>query len=267
MSGFKQQGASDVARTFPFFITLIISFCLWLFISDSANAKEPSGQEIIQHIEKLLWGKTSQGRYSMTITTPYWQRTLEMQMWMERPHSTFIRILSPRKEKGIGSLRINNEMWNYLPKVERTIKVPPSMMLQPWMGSDFTNDDLVKESNVLNDYTHKILSVKNVDGIETYIVEATPVAEASVVWGKLIYYVHKQDLMPLREEFYSERNELIKVLDFSAVKEMGGRRLPTQWRMRTLRKPGNETLVELKEVTFNIPIDKTIFSLRNLRAR
>ncbi len=267
MSGLKQQDSRDYGRALPFLMTLLAALSLWSAIPNTAYAKKISGQEIIQHIEKLLWGKTSQGRYSMTITTPYWQRTLEMQMWMERPEHTFIRILSPRKEKGIGSLRIKNEMWNYLPKVERTIKVPPSMMLQPWMGSDFTNDDLVKESNVLNDYTHKILDVKDIEGVATYIVEAIPTAKASVVWGKLIYYVRKQDLMPLREEFYSERNELIKVLDFSAVKQMGGRRLPTQWKMRTLRKPGNETLVELKEVTFNIPIDKAIFSLRNLRAR
>lgn len=266
MSGFKQHSTGNRSRIFSYLIPLMATFSLW-GVTGSAYAKNPSGQDIIQHIEKLLWGKTSQGRYSMTIKTPYWQRTLEMQMWMERPQRTFIRILSPRKEKGIGSLRIKNEMWNYLPKVERTIKVPPSMMLQPWMGSDFTNDDLVKQSNVLNDYTHKILAVKDIDGVETYIVEAIPAAEASVVWGKLVYYVRKKDLMPLREEFYSERNELIKVLDFSAVKEMGGRRLPTQWKMRTIRKPGNETLVELKKVTFNIPIDNKIFSLRNLRSR
>ncbi len=266
MSGFKQHSTGNRRSIFSFLIPLMAVFSLWGVIG-SVYAKNPSGQDIIQHIEKLLWGKTSQGRYTMTIKTPYWQRTLEMQTWMERPQRTFIRILSPRKEKGIGSLRIKNEMWNYLPKVERTIKVPPSMMLQPWMGSDFTNDDLVKQSNVLNDYTHKIIAVKDIDGVESYIVEAIPTAGASVVWGKLIYYVRKKDLMPLREEFYSERNELIKVLDFSAVKEMGGRRLPTQWKMRTIRKPGNETLVELKKVTFNIAIDNKIFSLRNLRSR
>ncbi len=263
MSNFKSQTIGNNIRISFLLITI---FSLW-GLPNASHAKKINGQEIIQHIEKLLWGETSQGRYTMTIKTPYWQRTLVMQMWMERPQRSFVRILSPRKEKGIGSLRIKDEMWNYLPKVERTVKVPPSMMLQPWMGSDFTNDDLVKESNVLQDYTHKILEVKYVKGVETYIVEAIPTAEASVVWGKLIYYVRKQDLMPLREEFYSERNELIKALEFSVVKKMAGRVLPTQWKMQTLRKPGNETLVELKDVRFNIPIDNKIFSLRNLRGR
>ncbi|GMR21110.1 MAG: outer membrane lipoprotein-sorting protein [Gammaproteobacteria bacterium] len=255
------------AVAFSRFIVVMASLTLWAITPNYANAKNPTGQEIIQHIERLLWGKTSQGRYAMTITTPHWQRTLELQMWMESPQRTFIRILAPRKEKGIGSLRIKDEMWNYLPKVERTIKVPPSMMLQPWMGSDFTNDDLVKESNVINDYSHEILSVKNVDGVLTYVIQAVPKAEAAVVWGKLIYYIRKQDLMPLRQEYYSERGELIKVLSFSDVKEMDGRLLPTRWKMQTVRKPGNETLVKLKEVEFNRPIASNIFSLRNLRAR
>jgi len=249
------------------FIIVMVSLTLWAITPNPAYAKNPTGQEIIQHIERLLWGKTSQGRYAMTITTPHWQRTLEMQMWMERPQRTFIRILAPRKEKGISSLRIKDEMWNYLPKVERTIKVPPSMMLQPWMGSDFTNDDLVKESNVINDYRHEILSIKDMDGVLTYVIQAVPKAEAAVVWGKLIYYIRKQDLMPLRQEYYSERGELIKVLSFSDVKEMDGRLLPTRWKMQTVRKPGNETVVELKEVKFNRPIANKVFSLRNLRAR
>ncbi len=245
----------------------MVSLGFWGIATVAASAEKLSGSRIIQDVENLLWGKTSQGRYVMTIITPYWQRTLEMQMWMQRPEKTFIRILSPRKEKGIASLRIKDEMWNYLPKVERTIKVPPSMMLQPWMGSDFTNDDLVKESNVINDYTHEILTVKDIDGVSAYIIQSTPKTKASVVWGKLIYYIRKQDLIPLRQEYYSERGELIKVLDFSGIKEMDGRLLPTKWKMQTIRKPGNETLVELKEVKFDQPIDNTVFSLKNLRAK
>ena len=96
-------------------------------------------------IEVLRWGKTVQGDYEMTITTPRWQRTLQLHAWMDRPKRSFIRILEPAKEKGIGSLRVGGEMWNYLPTVERTIKIPPSMMLQPWMGSDLTNDDLGRQ--------------------------------------------------------------------------------------------------------------------------
>lgn len=260
----KQHKVTAATRSMMLRVAMA-SLSLWAIMPSTVNAETPTGQQIIQHIEKLLWGQTSQGRYAMTITTPYWQRTLEMQVWMERPHRSFIRILAPRKEKGIGSLRINDEMWNYLPKVERTIKVPPSMMLQPWMGSDFSNDDLVKESNVINDYRHEILSLGDIDGTPTYTVQSLPRAEAAVVWGKLIYHIRKHDLMPLRQEFYSERDELIKVLTFSDVKEMDGRLLPTHWQMQTLRKPGYQTVVEVKEVVFDQSIANNIFSLRNLR--
>lgn len=241
------------------------SLLLFTFTSINARAEEPTGQQIVQAVEELLWGDTSQGRYAMTITTPHWQRTLEMQVWMDRPERTFIRILAPQKEKGIGSLRIKDEMWNYLPKVERTVKVPPSMMLQPWMGSDFTNDDLVKESNVINDYQHRIIDTRFIDETETYIIEAMPREDAAVVWGKLVYYVRKKDLIPIKQEYYSERGELIKVLSFSELQKMGGRLLPTKWRMQTVGKEGHDTVIMVKEVEFDRPINDRVFSLSNLR--
>ncbi|HEU4879121.1 MAG TPA: outer membrane lipoprotein-sorting protein, partial [Gemmatimonadaceae bacterium] len=117
----------------------LVTLASW---SVALGAQDLDGREIVDRSEKLLWGKTFQGELEMSVATPRWQRTLTLRAWIERPRQSFIRILSPAKEAGIGSLRIGSEMWNYLPKVERTIKIPPSMMLQPWMGSDFTNDDL-----------------------------------------------------------------------------------------------------------------------------
>ena len=245
----------------------LVAIAFFSFGSYQAGATELNGQQIVQGVENLLWGKTSQGKYAMTIITPHWQRTLDMQVWMDRPERTFIRILAPRKEKGVASLRIKDEMWNYLPKVERTVKVPPSMMLQAWMGSDFTNDDLVKESNVINDYQHKIIATKNINGIESYVIEAIPRKDAAVVWGKLVYTVRKSDLMPLKQEYYSERGELIKVLTFSEVTKMGGRHLPTRWRMQTVGKQGHDTVIVIKEVSFDRPIADKVFSLSNLRIR
>lgn len=223
------------------------------------------GRKVIEHIEKLLWGKTSRGRYVMRIVTPHWQRTLKIDMWMRRPDKTFIRVRSPAKEAGTGSLRIGSEMWNYIPKVERTIKIPPSMMLQPWMGSDFSNDDLVKEGSVVRDYIHRIVGREQQGAESVLIVEAIPKPEAAVVWGKLVYRVRERDLMPLQQDYYSERGERIKMMTFSEVKEMGGRLLPTHWEMKSLRKPGNVTVVELDDIVFNQPIADKIFTLRNLR--
>lgn len=235
-----------------------------LFIPTAA-AQEPSGRELLDRVERLLWGSTVQGEYDMTITTPRWQRTLALRVWMERPRRSFVRILSPAKEAGIGSLRIGNEMWNYLPSVERVIKIPPSMMLQPWMGSDFTNDDLVKESSILDDYTHKIIGTTSVDGEDAYQVEATPKPEAAVVWGRVLYAVRKRDSMPLKQEYFSERGELVRVMSFSDVRNLGGRTMPTRWEMRPTAKPGNATTIVLKDAIFDRPVDQAVFTQRNLQ--
>ena len=230
-----------------------------------ARAQEPDGREILDRVENLLWGKTLQGEFEMSITTPRWQRTLGLRVWMDRPKRSFIRILSPAKEAGIGSLRIGAEMWNYLPNIERTIKIPPSMMMQPWMGSDFTNDDLVKESSVIDDYTHRILATTTLDGQAVYQVEAVPKADAAVVWGKIVYWVRKSDFVPLKQEFYSERGERVRVMTFSDIRPMGGRTIPTRWEMRPVAKPENVTTIVMKNVVYNRPVEENIFTQRNLQ--
>lgn len=230
-----------------------------------AHAQEPTGRDIIDRVERLLWGRTLQGEYEMVIETPRWQRTLALRVWMERPGRSFVRIVSPAKEAGIGSLRIGAEMWNYLPNVERVIRIPPSMMLQPWMGSDFTNDDLVKESSILDDYTHKVLGTITVDGDEAYQVEATPKPQAPVVWGRVVITVRKRDFMPLKQAFFSERGELVRELGFAEVRSVGGRTLPTRWEMRPTDRPGHSTAVVLKDAVFDRPVDEGIFTQRNLQ--
>jgi outer membrane lipoprotein-sorting protein len=238
---------------------------LALLFCPVVSAQEPSGRDILDRVEKLLWGSTVQGEYEMGITTPRWQRTLGLRVWMERPKRSFVRIMSPAKEAGIGSLRIGSEMWNYLPSVERVIKIPPSMMLQPWMGSDFTNDDLVKESSILDDYTHKVVGTTTVEGQEAYQVEATPKPNAAVVWGRVLYLVRKRDFMPLKQEFFDERGELVRVMSYSDVRSVGGRLLPTRWEMRPVAKPGNVTTVLLKDAVFDRPVNEAIFTQRNLQ--
>ena len=151
------------------------------------RAQPSEGREILDKVEKLLWGSTVQGEYEMTIATPRWQRTIGLRLWMDRPRRSFVRIVSPAKEAGIGSLRIGTEMWNYLPNVERIVKIPPSMMLQPWMGSDFTNDDLVKESSILEDYTHEVIGTVQLDSETVVQIEAVPKPDAAVVWGRIVY--------------------------------------------------------------------------------
>jgi outer membrane lipoprotein-sorting protein len=236
-------------------------------LAGAACAQAPDGKAIVEHVEKLLWGKTLQGRFEMSVTTPSWQRTLKLQMWMERPDRSFIRIVAPAKEAGIGSLRIKTEMWNYLPSIERVIKLPPSMMLQPWMGSDFTNDDLVKESSIINDYSHRLLDTVTIDNASAYRIEALPKPDAAVVWGKIIFTVRQDNLIPLKEEFYSERGELARTMTFSDVRAIGGRTMPTRWEMRPTAKPGNVTIVVIEQALYDSPVDPDVFTQRNLQKR
>ena len=238
---------------------------LTVALAAPAWAAEPGGRELVAHVERLLWGKTNQGLAEMTVVTPRWTRTLELRFWMERPERTFIRILAPPKEAGIGSLRIKAEMWNYLPAVERTIKIPPSMMLQPWMGSDMTNDDLVKESSVVEDYTHTLVGTEEIEGAKAYRVESIPKPEAAVVWGKLVYKIRVTDRLPLAQEYYDERGELIKAMRFTETRRLGGREIPTRWTMQPVKKPQNKTVFLLKEISFDVPVDAEIFTLRNLQ--
>lgn len=160
------------------------------------------------------------------------------------------------------SAKIGFEMWNYLPRVEKVIKVPPSMMMQAWMGSDFTNDDLVKESSIVEDYDHRMTGEVKVDGVDAYKVEATPKPDAPVVWDKILYWIRKRDYVPLMQEFYSEKGELIRVMTFSDIREMGGRVIPTFWRMRPVKKEGRETTLRIIEVEYNRPIGDEIFTLK-----
>jgi outer membrane lipoprotein-sorting protein len=237
-------------------------------VAPLARSQVSEGREILDKVAKPLWGSTVRGEYEMTITTPRWQRTLGLRLlWMDRQRRSLVHILSPAKEAGIGSLRIGTEMWNYLSNVERIVKIPPSMMLQPWMGSDFTNDDLVKESRVLDDCTHKVLATVQFDGEAVVQVEAVPKPDAAVVWGRIVYWVRRTDTMPLKQEFFSDRGERVRVLAFSDVRKVGGRVLPTRWDIRLDAKPGNSTTVVFKDAVFDRPVDDEIFSQRHLQRR
>jgi outer membrane lipoprotein-sorting protein len=241
---------------------------LWIVstpLVSTVHAEEPDAREIVNRVENLIWGRTLRADLEMTVSTPRWQRALSLQAWIERPRRSFIRILAPAKEQGIGSLRIGAEMWNYLPNIERTIKIPPAMMMQPWMGSDFTNDDLVKESSVVDDYSHRLAPEASTG--EMYVVESTPKPDAAVVWGRIVFQIRKADFIPLKEEFFDERGTLVRTLTFSEIRLLGGRTIPTKWEMRPLARPHNVTTVVLRSAVFDQAIDPEVFTQRNLQKR
>ncbi|MBF0532576.1 MAG: outer membrane lipoprotein-sorting protein [Candidatus Omnitrophica bacterium] len=244
---------------------LILTYFIILSTS-LAVAQSSDPTEIVKYSDDLLQGQSSSGTYRMTVKTPSWERRLELKVYSKNKEKMLVRILSPAKESGIGTLRIKNEMWNYLPNVEKTIKIPPSMMLQPWMGSEFANDDLVKESSIVNDYIHRLAGEVILDGETCLQVELLPKPNAAVIWGKILLSVRKQDNVPVREEYFNEAGKPIKVLYYSNVGQVSDRVVPRTWRMASQIKPGQETTIELMDdVQYNIPIDDAVFSLTNLK--
>jgi outer membrane lipoprotein-sorting protein len=247
-------------------LTLFLVIGFHFFSLPCVFSQDLSPREIVKYSDDLMRGDTQEGIYEMTIKTPTWERTLRLYVKSKNRDKMFIRILSPSKEKGTTTLRLKNEMWNYLPQVERTIKIPPSMMLQPWMGSDFANDDLVKESSVVDDYEHALLKKEKIDGEEIYVIVLTPKPKAGVVWNKRIIKIRKKDFIPLRDEFYGKDNKLIKVLNYSKIEKISDRTIPTHWEMISEIKKGHRTVIEVdKKLVYNAPINDNAFSLQSLK--
>ena len=162
------------------------------------------GKIVIERMTQKLRGHTNISEYEMTVQRPNWTRSVRVKIWDDRSKKKlFVRILEPAKDAGTAFLRIGYNLWNYLPSVEKVMKIPPSMMLQPWMGSDFTNDDLVKESSYVDDYDQQIVGTETRAGETVQKIELIPHPQAPVVWGKVIYWVRKDDL-PVEEQFLDE---------------------------------------------------------------
>lgn len=231
------------------------------------SAQEPAAIDLILKVQEMLRSDTNVGVYRIEVIRPDWRRKMRMKSWDDRPGKRFfIHVLAPKKEKDTTFLKVRGNLWMYLPKLERDIKIPPSMMLNSWMGSDFTNDDLVKSSSVVEDYSHRLLAREGTGDAEVAVIESLPKPEAPVVWGKLVHRV-RLDGTPLEEVFFNERGKEVRRLSFEAVAEMGGRRIPTRWIMTPLGKPGHSTVMEIEEIAFDVPIPEATFGRANLSRR
>jgi hypothetical protein len=177
---------------------------------------------------------------------------------------SLIRILAPKKERGMATLKNGNNIWNYLPKVDRTIKIPSSMMGGSWMGSDFTNDDLVKEHRMAEDYVSQFTSSA---GIAQDLIEitCTPKPNAPVVWGKVVVRARRADLVPREVLYYKENGALARKLTFSEIREIDGRKIPTKMTMVPVKKKGHRTVVSYKKIQFDVSVGERLFTVANLR--
>lgn len=259
----------EVPMRQPKILLTLVTLAVLLLLPVSmirAETKKVDVKEIVKKMDELYRSSSSEVSMEMEIITPHWQRTLKMDAWSLGMEKTFIRILSPKKERGIATLRIENEMWNYLPKTNKVIKVPPSMMMGSWMGSDFTNDDLVKEFTFMEDYTFELTEVEN-PGEGLAYVKCIPREGLPIVWGHIIIAVKEKGYMPVWQKYYDEKGQLMREMFFKEEKLFGKRTIPSIMELMPTHKKGHKTIVRYLEGKFDIKMDKGIFSLRNLRTK
>ncbi len=224
-----------------------------------------SAKEIIRKADDKNRGLSSQGVMTMTVIRPDWTRTITMKTWSKSREYSLVLITAPAKDKGQVFLKIKTEMWNWVPSIDKTIKIPPSMMLQSWMGSDFTNDDLVKQSSIVVDYTHKLLDREKVRDMDCYKIGLTPLPDAPVVWGKVIMWVTVSGYDVWMAEYYDEDNKLVNVSNNYDIRRMGDREIPTRLEMIPVNKKGQKTVMHIDEMKFNTGIDESFFSQQNMK--
>jgi len=240
-----------------------ISFLLFLFMALTSFAQD--AKSIIEKSDKKVRGNSSIAEIKITIVRPKWSKEMVIKSWSKGNDYAVSLVKSPKKDKGIVFLKRKKEVWNWMPSIERTIKLPPSMMMQSWMGTDLKNDDLIKQSSLVTDYTHKLLKKEIIDGMECYKIELTAKEDASVVWGKILIWIDTKDFLQLKSEFYDEDDFLVNKIHASKIKQFGNRKLPSVIEFTTVEKPDNKTILEYVDIIFDKPIPDSYFLTRYMK--
>lgn len=233
---------------------------LQLFQEPALTAKQ-----VVKKATDNVRGESSQAEMLIRTVRPTWQREMTLKTWTKSDKYAMILIQSPVKEKGVAFLKRDKEVWNWVPVLERSIKMPPSMMAQSWMGTDFTNDDLVKESSMVEDYEHSFAGDTIIANRDCYIIKMIPKPDAAIVWSKLILCIDKKDFLELHSKFYDEDGELINIMNASDIKTMDGRLIPCYLEMIPADKRNQKTVLIYSRITFNKPIPESFFSLQQMK--
>ncbi|MCG6911064.1 MAG: outer membrane lipoprotein-sorting protein [Deltaproteobacteria bacterium] len=231
----------------------------------SGQALAESADEIVQKADLKLRGHTSYTEMTMKIVRPGWTRSMRMKAWTKDRYYSLVLVTAPAQDKGTSSLKRHKEMWNWVPSIERIIKIAPSMLGQSWMGSDFTNDDLINQSSIVVDYTHKVLKGEVFDGTPCWVIESTPKPNAPVVWSKQVIWISKGEYNMRKVEYYDEFEDLINTMSTYDVKTLGGRRIPTREEMQPADKPDQKTVLLFHKAEFDFDIPTSFFSQENMR--
>jgi outer membrane lipoprotein-sorting protein len=238
----------------------------WILLvwAQTAYPDDLSASEIIRQAMDHYRGQTSHAQMTMVIHRPDWERRMSMRAWTEGDKRTLVRVTEPAKDAGNGTLSVDGNMWTYTPKVNRVIKVPSSMMNQNWMGSDFSNKDVSKDADIIDQYDHRLLDLFEEDGHRVYVIESIPHEEAAVVWGREVLRI-RDDWVILQHEFRDQDDLLVKTLRTLQIDEMSGRAVATVLRMSKEDAPGEWTEVRTAAVEFDLELSDTLFTLSNLR--
>lgn len=226
-----------------------------------AEQNDPKAVELLERIDELYQQDTAHSTLTMTIVTPDYERSLTLESWSIGLDYSLIRVLEPIKERGVSTLKRENEMWNYLPKIRKVVKVPPSMMMSSWMGSDFTNDDLMRETSWVEEY-----AVEMEETDEFYHLDLTPREQTVTVWGRMDVTIRKSNLLPVTQNYYDEDGTLQRVMEFSDVTTFDGVTLPATMTLTPQDEEGY-TRVTYDDMEFNVDLDDAFFTLQNLRRR
>lgn len=246
------------------FIKLLTMILPVLLISSSMRAVAQDADEIIRKTDEKSRGEYARQEMKMTIIRPDWTRSVSLKMWSKGTEYSLILITAPAKEKGQVFLKRNTEMWNWVPSIERMIKIPPSMMMQSWMGSDFTNDDLVKESSIVTDYNKKMLGHESIGDVDCWKIELDPKPDAAVVWGKVITWIG-HDYNQRKVEYYDEDGTLVNTMNLSDIRKMDDRVIPTHMEMVPADEENKKTVIEILSAVYNKPIPESFFSIQNMK--
>ncbi len=250
-------------------LRLIHKSIVFLLLCSSVQLSATSSTEIdaVSIIKSAMdqWrGLTSYSTMSMTIHRPDWQRTMTMQGWTSGDKKSLVRVLEPKKDAGNGTLLLDKKMWTFSPKVNRVIKIPSSMMGQSWMGSDFSNKDIARSTDIIEQYTHSLIDTEVTEDHKIFVIQSIPKDDAPVVWGKEILRV-RDDFVLLEHTFYDQDMEPVKRMEALEVGMMGGRMLAISERMAKIDTPEEYTQFTILEAQFDISLPDNMFTLSNLR--
>ena len=234
---------------------------LWV---PGALAEDLTAVDIIRKAMEHYRGQTSYSQMTMIINRPDWQRQMSMQAWTEGDKQTLVRITEPAKDAGNGTLSVDGNMWTYTPKINRVIKVPSSMMSQNWMGSDFSNKDISKDTTIIEQYDHTLLKLTEHEGHQVYVIQSIPHEEAAVVWGREVLHI-RDDWVMLQQQFWDQDDILVKTLQALQIDELSGRTVATVIRMGKEDAPDEWTEVRTAGVEFDVELSANLFTLSNLR--